>query len=233
MRSDSPADSGNRHEVLSTREGYDRWAGLYDQEDNPLIAIEEPVVAGLLGDIPGLHIADVGCGTGRHALRLAADGAVVTALDFSEGMLVKAMAKPGADAVRFIRHDLAEPLPLPDGAFDRVLCCLVLDHIPGLASFFGELKRICRPDGFAVVTVMHPAMMLRGVQARFVDQHTGREVRPASCPHQISDYVMAALHAGFHIKEMKEYPVTQALADRMPRAAKYLDWPVLLVMLLD
>jgi len=47
--------------------------------------------------------ADIGCGTGRHAIRLAAAaGAKVTALDFSEGMLERARAKPGADAVKVI-----------------------------------------------------------------------------------------------------------------------------------
>ncbi|MBI4578804.1 MAG: hypothetical protein HY718_03825, partial [Planctomycetes bacterium] len=55
--------------VLPTREGYDRWSSIYDGEDNPLIELEEPIVAGLLGDVHGLEVADIGCGTGRHALR--------------------------------------------------------------------------------------------------------------------------------------------------------------------
>src|SRR5213075_671083 len=64
--------------VLPTREGYDRWAEIYDGDGNPLIALEEPEVDQLLGDVAGLDLVDVGCGTGRHALRLAARGANVT-----------------------------------------------------------------------------------------------------------------------------------------------------------
>src|SRR5262245_24137599 len=93
---------------LSTREGYDRWAAIYDGEDNPLIALEEPMVAQLLGNCAGLDVADIGCGTGRHALRLAADGANVTAIDFSDGMLGRAREKSQAGFITFVQHDLLQ-----------------------------------------------------------------------------------------------------------------------------
>jgi ubiquinone/menaquinone biosynthesis C-methylase UbiE len=40
----------------------------------------------MLGDVRGLRIADVGTGTGRHAVRFANGGAKVSALDLSRGM---------------------------------------------------------------------------------------------------------------------------------------------------
>src|SRR5208283_2997867 len=99
-------------EVVPTRAGYDRWAEFYDGEDNPLVLLEERHIGPLVGDVAGLVVADIGCGTGRHALRWAAAGARVTAVDFSEAMLQRARAKPGAEALTFVRHDLAEPFPL-------------------------------------------------------------------------------------------------------------------------
>ncbi len=215
---------------LPTREGYDRWAEIYDGEDNPLVMLEEDRMQGLLGDVRGLDLADIGCGTGRHSLPLAAAGARVTAVDFSEGMLAAARAKPGADVVRFIAHDLQTPLPLDTAAFDRVTCFLVLDHIHKLDVPFGEFRRICRPDGFVVISVMHPAMMLRGVTARFTDPKTGLETRPASAANQICDYVMAAVRAGLAIDHLSEHPIDEAAAARSPRAEKYLGWPILLLM---
>src|SRR5262249_51788514 len=92
-------------ELLSTREGYDRWAAVYDTDGNPVVALEEPLVDALLGDVRGLAVLDVGCGTGRHALRLAAAGASVDAIDFSQEMLARARAKPGADKVMWRTHD--------------------------------------------------------------------------------------------------------------------------------
>src|SRR5438552_278885 len=131
--------------VLPTRDGYDRWAEIYDGEGNPLVELEEPEVERRLGVVAGLDVLDVGCGTGRHALRLARNGARVVAVDFSAGMLARARCKPGAAEVRFVEHDLALALPFPAASFDRVVCGLVVDHIAALDPFFAELARVCRP----------------------------------------------------------------------------------------
>ncbi len=215
---------------MPTDAGYNRWAEVYDSEDNPLVILEETYIPELIGDVAGLTVADVGCGTGRHALRLAAAGAKVTALDFAEGMLERARAKADGEAITFITHDLTQPFPLESVSFDRVLCCLVLDHIADLKSFFAELRRICKPTGFIVVSSMHPAMMLRGVQARFIEPASGRRIYPHSEPNQISDYVMAAVHAGLQLEHFSEHAVDSKLAAASPRAAKYLGWPLLLLM---
>ncbi len=217
-------------EHVSAREGYDRWARIYDEEANPLIALEGPHVERLLGPVGGLDVLDLGCGTGRHSLRLAEAGARVVAVDFSDGMAAKAAGKLGWERVRFIRHDLTTPLPLPDRAFDRVVAALVLEHIPDLAAFFGECRRVCRPDGCIVVSNLHPAMMLRGILAHFRDPDTGRDVCPASQTHQISDYVTAALRAGLRIDHISEHAVDESLAAQSPRAARYLHWPMLMMM---
>jgi malonyl-CoA O-methyltransferase len=233
MQSINPRESSTETravDVVPTDIGYNRWAEVYDAEDNPLVLLEESKITPLIGDVAGLAIADIGCGTGRHATRLAVAGAKVTALDFSEGMLVRARAKPRADTVKFIRHDLAQPFPLESGSFDRVLCCLVLDHIVDLRRFFGELNRICKPTGWIILSVMHPAMMLRGVQARFIEPTSGRRIYPQSQPNQISDYVMAAVHGGLQLEHLSEYAVDSSLAAFSPRAAKYIGWPLLLLM---
>jgi malonyl-CoA O-methyltransferase len=145
-------------------------------------------------------------------------------------MLDKARRKSGAEHVKWIERDVALPLPFDDASFDRVLTGLVLDHISNLPAFFAELGRVCQPHGMIVTSVMHPAMMLKGVQARFHDPATGLEVRPASCAHQVSDYVMAAVNCGLRIVELSEHAVDHALARRSPRAEKYLGWPLLLLM---
>jgi len=218
--------------TLGVREGYDRWAQFYDEDGNPLPALEERHVPALIGDVAGLDVADVGCGTGRHAVRLAAAGARVTALDSSPGMLGAASRKPGAEKVRFVVHDITRALPLADAAFDRVLCCLVADHVPDLGALFGELARICRrgPGAAIVFSSVHPALMLRGVQARFRDPRTGARAQVESSPHQVSDYVTAALGAGLRIVHVSEHAVDAALVASNPRAEKYLGWPMLFVM---
>ena len=217
---------------VDTREGYDRWASTYDVEGNPLLALEEPEVDRSLGDVAGLDVLDVGAGTGRHAIRIAAAGARVTALDFSEGMLARGRTKPAADRVRWLSHDANRPLPLPDRSFDRVLSALVLEHIADPVPFLREPGRVTRGNGRIVVTAMHPAMFLRGVSARFRDSETGEFLRPRSYVMQLSDYVMSAIRAGLAIVTIAELTPDEGLAARVPRAEKYVGWPMLVVMVL-
>ena len=94
--------------LVPTKDGYDRWSEIYEEDGNPLILLEESHVTRVLGNVAGLSIVDVGCGTGRHAVRLAQIGAKVTGIDFSTGMLARARSKPGADAVTFVEHDIRD-----------------------------------------------------------------------------------------------------------------------------
>jgi malonyl-CoA O-methyltransferase len=222
-RPDSPDPS-------AIRSGYDRWAEVYDHELNPLVGLEEPVVHEALGDVRGLAVLDLGCGTGRHALWLASAGARVTAVDFSEGMLDEARRKPGASAVRFLVHDLHRPLPFAAGAFDRVVSGLVLEHLTDLEFVFAEARRVLKPGGRAVVSAMHPAMCLKGVEARFTDPATGEKVTPGSLAHPLGAFVMAAVQAGFRLEAIVERAPDAAFAARYPRAEKYVDWPMLVVL---
>jgi ubiquinone/menaquinone biosynthesis C-methylase UbiE len=161
---------------------------------------------------------------------MANAGARVTALDFSKGMLDKARSKPGSEQVEFVLHDLAQPLPVAADEFDIVTCCLVVDHVADLPGFFAELARISKADGAIVVSVMHPAMNLLGVQARFTDPDTGKVTRPESRLHQVSDYVMAVARAGLQLDHISEHSVDRRLVECSPRAAKYVGWPLLLLL---
>ncbi len=203
--------------LSSVRLGYDRWASIYDHDANPLQALEGPIVRSALGDVRGLIALDLGCGTGRHALWLAASGAIVTALDFSPGMLALARRKPGSDAIRFLEHDLHNPLPLDSDSFDLLVSGLVLEHIVDLDPFFTEARRVLRSGGRAVISAMHPAMFLRGAQARFTDPTSGQIVQPGSIPHSISAFILAAVSAGFTLTNSAEFAPDAAFAAEHPR----------------
>ena len=213
----------------SVRTGYDQWSEIYDHDENPLQALEGPILHSTIGHVADCDMLDIGCGTGRHALWLTGQGARVTALDFSEGMLKQARLKPGADKVRFIVHDLHQPLPLADCSFGAVVSSLVLEHLSTLHSFFSEVARVLKPAGKAVLSTLHPAMFLRGTQARFVDPQSGEVIQPGSVPHSISDFIMAGRSAGLMLHSISEHSPDDELAARYPRAAKYVGWPMLVV----
>ncbi|MDE0460452.1 MAG: methyltransferase domain-containing protein [Chromatiales bacterium] len=219
------------HDPLSAvRAGYDRWALVYDHDANPLPALEDPHVREALGDVRGRDVLDLGCGTGRHTAWLAEAGARVTAVDFSEKMLERARRKVPAAHVRFVVHDLHDPLPFDDASFDAVVSGLVLEHLRDLDGFFREAHRALRPRGRAVVSAMHPAMFLRDARARFTDPDSGEVVAPGSLPHRLGDFVMAAARAGFTLGGVDEYAPGAEFVRRFPRAERYLGWPMLVVL---
>ena len=79
---------------------------------------EDDFYVGLAGERPRSRVVDLGCGTGRLALGLAAAGHEVTGVDPSVASLEAAHAKPGAYAVEWI-HGFASDLR--SGAFDLAL----------------------------------------------------------------------------------------------------------------
>ena len=219
------------HDPLSTvRDGYDRWARVYDHDANPLPALEDPHVRRALGDVRDRRVLDLGCGTGRHTAWLASAGARVTAVDFSEKMLEQARRKVPDANVRFVVHDLHDPLPFEDASFDAVVSGLVLEHLRELDGFFHEARRILRSGSRAVVSAMHPAMFLRDSRARFTDPETGEVVVPGSVPHQLGDFVMAAVRAGFTLRHVGEHAPDAEFVRRYPRAERYEGWPMLVVL---
>jgi SAM-dependent methyltransferase len=116
-----------------------------------------------LGLETGDTILDLGCGFGRHAYEAARRGAQVIALDAGrdevDGVLgtFAAMVEagelgPGSARVGVVQGD-ALHLPFPDGAFDRVICSEVLEHIVEDVPAMRELARVLRPGGTMAITV--------------------------------------------------------------------------------
>lgn len=220
--------------TLPVRDGYDRWAPHYDSDGNPLLALEERVFDTALGPVAGLRVLDLGCGTGRHALRLARQGAEVVGLDLSPGMLaVAARRAEGLDLdLDLALHDLHDPLPLAAASVDRVVASLVLEHLRDLDAFYGEVARVLRPGGRALVTTLHPAMALRGVQARFTEPDTGLVWHIAGRLQPLSELVLPALRRGLALADLQEHAADEALAATHPRAARYVGWPMLALLVL-
>ena len=213
--------------LAKVRDGYDRWAIVYDDAQNPLQGLEGPLVQQACGNVHGLKVLDMGCGTGRHTLWLAQAGAKVTGIDFSEAMLDKAREKTEGYSIQLVKHDLHERLPFVSGQFDMVVSGLVLEHIGDLASFFSEVERVLVNSGRAVISAMHPAMFLRDSQAQFTDPCSGKKIRPGSLPHQLSEIVMSAVSSSLELVHFSEYSADSQLVSKFVRSEKYVGWPML------
>jgi len=114
--------------------------------------------AGLLGDVAGRRVLEVGCGSAPCARWLADHGAQVIGLDLSVGMLRQAVdaARETGICVPLVQAD-ATRLPFADRSFD--LACSAFGAVPFVAdsaAVMREVVRVLRPGGWWVFAVTHP-----------------------------------------------------------------------------
>jgi SAM-dependent methyltransferase len=200
------------------RTGYRSWSQRYDEPGNPIIAIEEPVVWSLIDGLPRGEALDAACGTGRHTRRLVELGHQVLGADLSAEMLSRARAN--VPAAEFVEADLRR-LPVGDGRFDLVVCGLALAHLPDLAVGIGELARVLKRGGRAVISALHPFQAHLGWHAPFEDASGERGfVREHSHTH--AAYLTAFQSTGLAVRECVEPELTVGEVRAKRRAFRHI-----------
>lgn len=112
---------------------------------------------------------DLGCGDGRLSASLRAEDLSVA--DVSEVALARAAERLPAARTVLLEPDAA--LPLPDNAFELVLCAETLEHVRDVQLLLSEVRRVLVPGGrLAVTTPAHGRatgldILLRGFERRF------------------------------------------------------------------
>lgn len=135
--------------VYEVEEGYDVYAPFYDKSLGHLDSFEGYDLFGVLGDIKGLRILDVGCGTGRIVKEMIDRGAEVVCCDLSEEMLK--IFRKKFSGVECVKADIRD-LPFGDGEFDMVVATFVIVHLKKLLPAFDEVYRVLKDGGSFVVT---------------------------------------------------------------------------------
>jgi ubiquinone/menaquinone biosynthesis C-methylase UbiE len=102
---------------------------------------------------------EIGSGTGyimealhRELIRRTKPPASIAGLDIAEHMLERARQRIGEHGpYRFLHYD-GITVPLPDESFDLIYSVAALQHVPKpyVYNLFFEIRRLLRPDGFAV-----------------------------------------------------------------------------------
>lgn len=113
---------------------------------------------GLLGEVAGRRILEVGCGSAPCARYLRARGAQAVAFDLSAGMLAharSAAARTGIE-VPLVQADACE-LPFAAAAFDIAFSAFgAIPFVADSAGAMREVARVLRPGGRWVFSVNHP-----------------------------------------------------------------------------
>ena len=133
----------------------ERWAEIYDD----IHAEASPSAVALLADLAhGGRALELGIGTGRFALPLAAKGVAVEGIDLSESMVARLRAKPGGEAIPVTIGDFAE-VGRP-GPFDLIFVVFntfyVLLDQPTQVRCFSNVAERLKPDGAFVIEAFVP-----------------------------------------------------------------------------
>ncbi|MEU1470542.1 class I SAM-dependent methyltransferase [Streptomyces sp. NPDC005761] len=97
----------------------------------------------------GLHLLDLGCGTGAstRALLRVAPRARITAVDASAGMLRHALAKPWPARVRFLHLTAEELATAGEGPFDAVFAAYLFRNVTDPDAVLRSVRTLLRPGG--------------------------------------------------------------------------------------
>ena len=158
---------------MSAYEDYTEVSADYDRTRVP-IGVE--IILGCLSvdhrDPGSLRVLDAGCGTGSYTAALRSKVGAIDAVDMNPSMLRVARGKidrtPGCPVA--LHEAGLDALPFEDACFDAVMVNQVLHHLPDshadgwpvLRRVLGELARVLRPRGAAIVNTCSHRQIRRG-----------------------------------------------------------------------
>jgi SAM-dependent methyltransferase len=159
------ADAGET--VLANRRWWDGQADEYQAEHGDFLGdvrfvwgpegLDE-AVAGLLGDVSGRRVLEIGCGAGQCGRWLVSQAARVVGIDLSLGQLGYSRRLDARSGVTLavVQAD-AQRLPFAAGAFDLVCTSYgALPFVADAAAVVREAARVLCPGGRFVFSTNHP-----------------------------------------------------------------------------
>ncbi|MCA0418445.1 MAG: class I SAM-dependent methyltransferase [Proteobacteria bacterium] len=211
-------------------------------------APEWPVLRGMLPDLVGQSVLDLGCGFGWFCRFAAGEGAAsVLGVDVSEKMLERARRETPDSRVAYERADLETYEP-PVAAFDLAYSSLAFHYVADLAGLFGRVHTALKPDGSLVCSVEHPIMMAPARQEWLADAD-GRATWPVNGYHDegrrvsnwltegvvkrhrtIGSYLDLLLGAGFRLDRLVEWAPSPEQVAAEPGWAKERERPFFLLI---
>lgn len=177
---------------------------------------------GLLGDVAGRRILELGCGGGQCSVAFARQGASAVGIDLSDEQIAHArrLAADHGVEVRFEQGDAADLSRFAAASFDLVFSAYALQYVPAVEQCLAEVARVLVPGGRLVFSLDHPVRALFWDEEADEDslvavrsywrrgpmewQWTGRSVWMRSFHRTVGDWVDLLHGAGLQVLRIVE-----------------------------
>ena len=224
-----------------------------------------PAQMRLLGVEPGERILELACGNGQFSREMARAGARVTACDLSTVFVERARTHSEAAGldIRFSIADVTDEAQVfalgEPASFDAAVCTMAIHDIADLEPMASALRKLLRPEGRFVFSVMHPAFNGSNpvfvaetsdndgdVQTRFALKIYGYAGRPPErglgilgqpephwyFPRTLTELLAPFFAAGWVLDGLEEpsFPAEMAMPERQYSWANYPSIPPILVV---
>lgn len=176
---------------------------------------------GLIGNVMGKKVLELGCGGANCGIALAKQGANVTCVDISEQQIE--FAKENAERekvdIKFIVSDIEE-INLPEADYDIIISMAALGYIENIERAFTKIKNLLRDKGLFVASL--PDAISSCITSRYLyndpaETHSYFYTGPTKWKwedddnfefvtyrHPISDYINMLTDMGFYIRKVYE-----------------------------
>ncbi|MFB9950311.1 class I SAM-dependent methyltransferase [Rhizobium puerariae] len=211
-------------------------------------AAEWPAIRGLLPDMKGLKVVDLGCGFGWFSRFAAGEGAgSVLGFDLSEKMIARARMENAHPAIAYEISDL-ERMELPKAAFDLAYSSIAFHYLEDFARLARQVHAALVPGGKFVFTIEHPIYMASASPGWQSDE-TGRRFWPVDHYSEegrrttdwlakgvvkyhrtIGTTLNALIDGGFAIRRVLEWRPTAEQIAANPGLAEEMDRPMILMV---
>jgi ubiquinone/menaquinone biosynthesis C-methylase UbiE len=211
------------------------WGGYNEFGDINRRYIIDPTILRIFGQVEGKQILDAGCGNGYLCRLLSKKGAKMVGVDLSEEAIQMAKTAESKTPLGIQYHvgSLSDLSMLKNDEFDFVVSNIVLCDLPDLDRTFIEIRRVLKPNGKLVFTILHPCFSSPPIRGwvrkpldsdraedwlhwkvdryfdRCIEEWQFGELPPLYGFHRtLSDYIQSLLNNGFTLTEFEE-PVPQ------------------------
>ncbi len=199
--------------------------------------IETPILLGMLPDLHGKAILDIGCGMGQHAKLYSDMGAgSVLGIDISEKMLKYAEEHNAADNIVYRRMAM-EDIEALDRRFDLITSSLAFDYAEDFCGLMVKIRGLMKKDASLVFSMSHPIVTAwDGAYDRYTRTETGERlyanlrnycveglrkvdwvVNGYECYHRtVSTLINGLIGAGLMIEECREAHISDEMREQHP-----------------